>query len=275
MRYLVASGGATHSLVALTFGAHLAASTDAALTVVTVIKREDERAQARLILDRARLVLDPLSIDFDTVIRVGHPAEEILAEAESGRYSLVILGEKQHHRFTTRFLLGSTALRVVEHAPCPAVIVKGQVGPVTKLLICDSGVGDEPLIDRFTAQLPGLLEAVSSISVLHVMSQIGATPSVPGERLRTSDVDELMAQHALEGEILRHDVDVLARTGHPARAKIRHGRVVDEILAEAREGNYDLVVIGAHRGTGWRRILLDDVAHQIVVGLDRPVLVVR
>ena len=50
---------------------------------------------------------------------------------------------------------------------------------------------------------------------------------------------------------------------------------LDEILAEARDGDYDLVVIGAHRGEAWRRILLDDLAHQIIVQLDRPVLVVR
>jgi nucleotide-binding universal stress UspA family protein len=56
---------------------------------------------------------------------------------------------------------------------------------------------------------------------------------------------------------------------------VRHGLVVDEIQAEARSGDYDLVVIGAHRGEGWRRILLDDLAHQIIVEMDRPVLVVR
>jgi nucleotide-binding universal stress UspA family protein len=61
---------------------------------------------------------------------------------------------------------------------------------------------------------------------------------------------------------------------HP-RPKVRHGLVVDEIQAEARSGDYDLVVIGAHRGEGWRRILLDDLAHQIIVEMDRPVLVVR
>jgi nucleotide-binding universal stress UspA family protein len=51
--------------------------------------------------------------------------------------------------------------------------------------------------------------------------------------------------------------------------------VVNEILAEVRENSCDLVVIGAHRGQGWRRILLDDLAHQIIAGVDRPVLVVR
>lgn len=60
-----------------------------------------------------------------------------------------------------------------------------------------------------------------------------------------------------------------------ARPNVRHGRVVDEILAESRAEDYDLVVIGAHRGEGWRRILLDDLAQQLITQIDRPVLVVR
>jgi nucleotide-binding universal stress UspA family protein len=59
------------------------------------------------------------------------------------------------------------------------------------------------------------------------------------------------------------------------RPKVRHGLVVDEIVAEARCEEYDLVVIGANRGEGWRRILLDDLAHQIIVKLNRSILVVR
>ncbi|MFN2278232.1 MAG: universal stress protein [Candidatus Promineifilaceae bacterium] len=46
------------------------------------------------------------------------------------------------------------------------------------------------------------------------------------------------------------------------------------MLNEARDGAYDLLVIGSHQARGWQRFLLDDLAHQIVVQADRPVLVV-
>jgi nucleotide-binding universal stress UspA family protein len=55
---------------------------------------------------------------------------------------------------------------------------------------------------------------------------------------------------------------------------VRHGLVVKEILDEARSGDYDLVVIGAHEGRGWERFLLDDLAQEIVDHADRAVLVV-
>jgi nucleotide-binding universal stress UspA family protein len=275
MRILVATGGAAHSMIALTFGTHLATVSKAALTVLTVIKREDERAQAETILERARLILNPTHAQFESLVRVGHPAEEILDEAESGQYAMVVVGEKQHHSLTTRFLLGSTALRVVEHALCPAVIVKGKTGPIKKLLICDSGANDPSVVDRLSTQLPTLLAGTREATVVHVMSQIGALPSIPGNDLAAS-AKELMERRAPEGQLLRRDIDLLRERGLIAAPKILRGPVVDEILSEAREGDYSLVAIGAHRSvTGWRRILLDDIAHQIVVGLDRPVLVVR
>jgi nucleotide-binding universal stress UspA family protein len=246
------------------------------LTVLTVIKKEVERPRAETILDSARFVLELLlpPEQYQTLVRVGHPAEEIIAEAESHWYSMVVVGEKQHHGLMTRFVMGSTAQRVIEHSPSPVVLVKGQIGAVKRLLICDSGVTEAPLTYRVLDQLPKLLQRAEEITVLHVMSQMGAGPGIDGHQLR-ADANELMLEHAPEGELLGRDLEALQRAGYPCTPKVRHGLVVEEVLGEARSGDYDLVIIGAHRGTGWRRILLDDIAHQIVVGLDRPVLVVR
>ena len=38
---------------------------------------------------------------------------------------------------------------------------------------------------------------------------------------------------------------------------------------------YDLVVIGAHRDEGWQSLLLDDLSHQIITNVHRPILVIR
>jgi nucleotide-binding universal stress UspA family protein len=106
------------------------------------------------------------------------------------------------------------------------------------------------------------------------MSQMGAGPGVEGDQLQ-ADAEELIEAQTPEGELLERDIQMLEPLSVQLRPMVRHGLVVDEILAEAQAGDYDLVVIGAHRGEGWRRILLDDLAHQIIIHLDRPVLVVR
>ena len=276
MKTLIATGGSAHSDIALHFGAHLIQTgrTSGTPTVISVARHEYDRAHAETVLARACQTLGATCAKVDTKIRVGHPAEEIVREAEEGNFRLLILGEKQHHDLKTRFLLGSTAVRVVEHAPCPVVIAKGKIGPLNHILLCDSGVQDSSLVYRFSDQLGNLIKGNEEITVLHVMSQISAGPGVLGQDLQ-ANTQELINNHTREGELLEHDREVLQHLKVPCHPKVRHGFVVDEILQEAQEQDYSLVVIGAFRGQGWRRILLDDLAHQIITKVDRPVLVVR
>ena len=224
------------------------------------------------VLQRAQYLLADAPC-IETRVRVGQPAEQIIAEAREGDFNLVIVGERQSHTLKAR-MLGSTALHVVEHAACPVIIAKGEIGPIQRILLCDSGALVPSLHSRFIAQLADILIGEEEITVLHVMSQISAWPGVAGQQLRAS-AEELIAEHAPEGEWLATDLQVLAHPGVHAQPKVRHGIVVDEILAESAENDYDLVAIGAHRDAGWQRVLLEDIAREIIKRLERPVLVVR
>ena len=191
MDILVATGGAPHSTRALTFAAYLAQHCQARLTVLTVLKRAEDQAHAEEVLQRARDALRPL-LSPDQIrarVRIGQPAEEIVQEAEERGYGLLVVGEKQYHGLLTRFVVGATAKRVIEHAPCPVVVVKGQVEPLERLLICDSGAEQDRIVDQVTTQLPVLLDGVKKITVLHVMSQMSAGPGVDGHQLRADAVE--------------------------------------------------------------------------------------
>jgi len=273
MRLLIATGGSPHSEAALGLGAQIARGAGVTPTVLTVIRDETNRSRAAPILARACQVLGPAVPEVKTKVRLGQPAEEIIREAEEGHYDLIIVGERRDHDLVTR-LLGSTAKRVIEHAPCPVIIAKGKIGPIHRILLCDSGAESLSLLNRFTTRLPALVEGEVEVTVLHVMSQMTAGPGVRGQQLRAS-AEELIQEHTPEGELLEQDVQILAKSNLHPHPKVRHGLVVDEILEEARGGNYDLVVIGPHRGAGWERLLLDDLAYQIVEQMDRPVLVAR
>jgi nucleotide-binding universal stress UspA family protein len=122
--------------------------------------------------------------------------------------------------------------------------------------------------------LPSLLKQVDELTVLHVMSQIAAGPGVPGWELR-AEAGELIQKHTPEGAWLQEGLARLEQLNVRPEAKVRHGLIVREILAEARSGDYDLVVIGAHPAKGWQRYLLDDLAREIIAQVDRPVLVIK
>jgi nucleotide-binding universal stress UspA family protein len=310
MPVLVAIDGPWHADAPLRLGAQIAQRSGEPLTILTVVRPKAAGAQAQSdqILARARELDLPGASDMRIRVRIGDPATEIVREADEGGYDLVIVGERTNKNLLSRFLMGSTAIRVVEHAPCPVIVAKGRVGPIQRILLCDSGSEDPSvglpavahnahghvsnasaatlpgtggtgragpsLLSRFTKLPLEFLNGAGEIVVLHVMSQMSAGPGVQGKQLR-SDTEVLMQEHAPEGDLLGRDIEALERLGFHARAKVCHGLVVEEILEEAQRGDHDLVVIGAYRGAGWQRILLDDLAHRIVVELDRSVLVLR
>ena len=274
MQILIAIDTSPNAKLALRLGSYLwrGRPADEPPTILTVIKHEADRPLAESNLARAREALQVPTVR--TKVRVGSAGEEILREAEEGSYDLLIVGERRDRSLIARLLVASTAARVAEHALCPVLVAKGRVGPIRRLLLCDSGAPSRSILSRVTAQLAELLEGEEEITVLHVMSQISASPDVQDKELRAS-AEELIEEHAPEGELLKWDVQSLEQLHIRPHPQVRHGLIVDEILAEARSGNYDLVVIGAHPGEGWQRLLLDDLAREIILHLDRPVLVVR
>ncbi len=91
-----------------------------------------------------------------------------------------------------------------------------------------------------------------------------------GEELRRTIVDKIKSAcsevHGDDSEACRLDLNnVIVRVGHP----------VKEILAEATEGDYDLVVMG-RRGRGIiDDVLLGSVARGVVQKCPKPVLTIR
>jgi nucleotide-binding universal stress UspA family protein len=93
----------------------------ATLGEVDEVKREKDQFFNALGA-RARERAEQLRVELDVDVRPGHPAEFISRVAADGGYDLVVLGHRGH--FLRDHLLGSTADRVAEHAPCPVMIVR-------------------------------------------------------------------------------------------------------------------------------------------------------
>jgi nucleotide-binding universal stress UspA family protein len=136
-RILVAIDGSECSDRAFAKALELAALSEAHVTALAVegplpayaatvgeveeVKREKDAFFERL-GSAARQRAEQEGIHIDVDIRPGHAAEVISRVAGEGGYDLVVLGHRGH--FVRDRLLGSTADRVSEHAPCPVMIVR-------------------------------------------------------------------------------------------------------------------------------------------------------
>jgi nucleotide-binding universal stress UspA family protein len=81
------------------------------------------------------------------------------------------------------------------------------------------------------------------------------------------ETDTPLAQH------LRGSADTLSKSGIEAEIKVRHGDVVEAILEETAEGQYDLVVLGETQGQTLRGLLLGNVTQQIINRAPSAVLI--
>jgi nucleotide-binding universal stress UspA family protein len=291
MRILLCTGGSPHGQAALRLGASLAQGSPEGATLLGVVERPGDRPLVERALEEGRNWLAGAP-EPRIQMREGHASEEILTEAAREPYDLLVVGTRGR-RGITRFLLGSTAERIVRQATVPVLLVQGERDSVERMLICtaagEPGLASVEFGGR-VAQLAG-----AQVTVLHVMSQVLAapvlpharalqvmpqTPAPPGEPggqfadLKAS-AKQLMKDGTPEGRHLEQALAILTELSVPAEARVRHGLVIDEILAEIYEGDHDMVLVGFRPARGWTRFLLDDLGQRIIDCTDRPVLVVR
>lgn len=270
MHILIATDGSPEADLAVRLGGEIEQMVNGPVTLLSVIRHSAEQPQAEAILLRAKTLL-PHADRVETQICIGQVADEIINAALNEQQQIIVMGEKPPHGLVGR-LLPPTTEKVINQMSCPVLLARGAVRPFRKVLVCESGRVPS-LLNRLITQLAPLLRQVDELTALHVMSQIAAAPGVRGWELRAS-ADELMEKQTIEGNMLEADLAQLAKLNVQLQAKVRHGLVVREILDEMQVGDYDLVVIGAHQSSGWERLLLDDLARELIHHADRPLLVV-
>jgi len=74
-------------------------------------------------LEPVREIMGDAGVEAEFISKIGNPAAEILDTAESRDVELIVVGRRGLHT-VQRFLLGSIADRVVQHAPCDVLVVK-------------------------------------------------------------------------------------------------------------------------------------------------------
>ena len=141
MKLLVATDGSKASEGAVKYAARLFTSIgkESHITLITVqddsslrlFKKYTQkgsvedylREEADKNLAWAIKYLNKTKLPHDMAIRYGHPSEQILKEAQSGKFDMIIMGTKGRSSWADTFM-GSVAQRVVGTSKIPVVLVK-------------------------------------------------------------------------------------------------------------------------------------------------------
>lgn len=88
-------------------------------------------------------------------------------------------------------------------------------------------------------------------------------------------VDYVVQVRKVGEEILAEGKKVVRSEEVPVESIIKEGHIVEEILKTAKEGNYDLIVMGARGISKIKEILLGSVSYGVTAHAPCPVLIVK
>ena len=204
----------------------------------------------------------------------GRPATMIVEEAATFRADLIVVGSRGLGPLTS-MLLGSVSAEVVDHAPCPVLVVRRPaIGSV--LVAVDGSVSSQAAVTFLGTSR--FLEG-HHVEVLSVATKAAPMPPVALAGPRGPEVEPgptRIDEHREWAEsIAAGAVASLQRDGLPGRASISQGDPAHEIIEAAKAFGCDLIVLGSRGHTGLSRLLLGSVARNVVLHTHASVLVVH
>jgi nucleotide-binding universal stress UspA family protein len=271
MKILICSDGTSPADSAIRIGGLLIGPTRAETTLLGIAENPRDERPLRDALETQAGSLRAHGVAPEIVVREGEPIRQILIQTSKTTYDVVVIGARRKGT-TGLYWRSEKTYEVIKLIPPPVLVAIGECTTLKKFLVCTGG---KEFIEE-AVQLTGKLAAAvgASVTLLHVMAE---PPAIYADLVRMEeDVDRLLESKSELGLNLRRQKESLGRLGVPTEVHVRHGIVLDQVFAEARAGDYDLIVTGSSQAQGLlRHYIMGDVTRGILNHANCPVLVAR
>ena len=271
MKILICSDGKPAADNATKLGAMLAGPLQAATTLLGVAEKPEDETALRGALDKQAEWLREKNVSPEIAVGAGDPVREIVDQTTRAKYDLVIIGARKTGATGLHWRTEKTYEVIKSIAP-PVLVAMGEWAQLKQFLVCTGG---KEFIEE-AVQLTGKLASAvgAAVTLLHVMAE---PPAMYADLVSLEeDVDRLLESNSELGINLRTQKQDLEKMGVPTQVQIRHGIVIDQVFAEARKNNYDLIVTGSSQARGMvRHYIMGDLTRSILNHANCPVLVAR
>lgn len=268
LRLAVITDGYSLAQIATIAAGEVARTLNAELTLLVAVHDESEVARNRQILSAARDLLGDLSAVHGPLPLTRFNYEVALARLASMPVDLLIIGPFEDRSPSSPYSVGLTARRLVQLAPTSVLVAKGEAPTFGRILAC-TGVGDDVVVD-VAAHLANAVGA--ELRLLHV---VGLTADECLAHSEGVDIplSAVFEQATPEARYLKACVARLDELGFDHEAvTVRCGALPEAIFEEAREGDFDLIVVGSRTRPEY---FLGSLADRVVRYAPRSVLIVR
>jgi nucleotide-binding universal stress UspA family protein len=271
MEILICSDGTSPADSAIRIGGFLTGPTHAKTTLLGIAENPQDERPLRDALEAQARSLRARGVAPEIVVREGEPIRQILIQTSKATYDVVVIGARRKG-MTGLYWRSEKTYEVIKLIPPPVLVAIGECTTLKKFLVCTGG---KEFIEE-AVQLTGKLAAAvgASVTLLHVMAE---PPAIYADLVQLEeDVGRLLESKSELGLNLRRQKESLERLGVPTEVHVRHGIVIDQVFAEARSGDYDLIVTGSSQAQGLlRHYIMGDLTRSILNHANCPVLVAR
>jgi len=271
MRILICSDGTDPADNPTRLGGLIAGPCHSPTTLLGIVENPTQEAALRTALESEGNMLRQKEVSPEIVVRTGEPILQILAETTANEYDLAIIGARRKGTGGLYWRPEKT-YEVIKAIPPPVLVAIGACDKVKRILVCTGG---KKYIDDAVELAGEIAQCVGgTITLLHVMAE---PPAIYADLLRLEeDVERLLKSDSELGRNLRGQKEELEKLGLTVEVRIRHGLALDQIFAEVREGEHDLIVTGTSQARGpFRHYIMGDLTRGILNRADCPVLVAR
>jgi nucleotide-binding universal stress UspA family protein len=277
MKYelLIATNGFRRTWASIEYGAWLAELTGMKVTLLGVNEKSSFATTANPhplenMFARAEELFQKKGVPY-SLERNNGDAEVMIPEKANQRDFLTVVSPLGRSRIR-HWLTGRSFRVLMEQIKGPILYVPDVCLPLKHLLISAGGLGYEVDAENLAMQMATISRA--DVTILHVIPPTDL--DYPTTRNVREHVRDLQDTDTILGRSLRKGLDIARAAGLNAKLITRQGHIVEEILAEVRQGSYDMVCMGSHYSAqALRQLYTPNVTAEVAEVVNCPVLTVR
>jgi len=272
---LIATNGATETRPAIEYGAWFAKTMRMKVTLLGVTENLgpaaiDDQHPLEDIFEEAVHLFKEMDLEYNLEIRNGE-AERTIPEKANGRDYITVVSPLGRHQLK-RWLSGRSIRPLMERIENPILYVPVSRLPVKKMLVSIGGLRYAEVAENLAFRVAAACQA--EVSILHVVPP--ADLDYPSTRAVRDHLDDLAETDTLVGRGLRRAIELAAEMGLNAKSVAREGNIVEQILAEIRDGDYDIACLGSSYSThSLRQLYSPNVTADVAEGAQCPILTAR
>ncbi len=234
---------------------------------VTLLESNETRGRGEIALGQFRSA----GIHADLIQRNADWLRAVRVVTRAYHYDLVIVG-RMWRRGVGGVLFGTVPNALLSDVRTNLLIATQPKSTIRRILIAVAGGTSSKQVLRWGGLAARAFDAQPVL--LHVTERLPAM--FAGLSVATENLSRFMRSNTVESRAFQVAAQSLRIIGIEPELKLAHGTVADEVIAEARAGSYELLVLGSSFAADARaRLFMESVTDRVAAHAPCPVLIAR